>query len=319
MQSRVNENLTTPHCDNIVELTGKHAFHNCNLNGFSLYQANLSAFSKTDLRHLSETMFFAQLTHITRITLILLNSVNKMVNETDLEIEKKFFKPFLSTRGLHFVVTEVESLLQEVNFTIRIYGCKATSDPLTFDSCLKKFVPLNSEGKSFMSILSTREFLFHCGMSSVSIGKVAAEKRCFMTTSSVPLKWTDAGPKISEIIMLLQPSNIVVGRSGRDKSILISKDMGKSWLVVNYLALKELMSESSNIIHSNTMSQSPTENKNDTDITRMICDPKETSEWKLAFLRIAKTVTMVDMIISARAVLLLLNNAKMNHLFEKSG
>ncbi|CAH8582794.1 unnamed protein product [Heterobilharzia americana] len=164
-------------------------------------------------------MFFAQLTHITRITLILLNS---MVNETDLEIEKKFFKPFLSTRGLHFVVTEVESLLQEVNFTIRIYGCKATSDPLTFD----------------------------------------------------------AGPKISEIIMLLQPSNIVVGRSGRDKSILISKDMGKSWLVVNYLALKELMSESSNIIHSNTMSQSPTENKNDTDITRMICDPKETSEWK---------------------------------------
>lgn len=73
--------------------------------------------------------------------------------------------------------------------------------------------------------------------------------------------------------MLLKPSNVIVGRNSRNNSTLISENMGKSWIVTNQWKLKNMLSQSSEIIDSYETPWFNIQNKSCDDFTISLCNP----------------------------------------------
>nr|CAH8853128.1 unnamed protein product [Trichobilharzia regenti] len=201
-------------------------------------------------------------------------------NKTDIRIEDAKLGPLISTRGLRFIVTELDDTSKYFDFTVKVYGCTAPWDPFIFDVCTKTFVEKKPERNLMKSFLSTKELLIHCGLSPVIYRKETYTKRCFLTTSRMPFKWTDFGPRISEIALLLKPSNTIVGQSD-NISAFISEDMGFTWKVINQFLMKQMMSRSSEIIYSTNMTQYYARKTHGEDFINTMCEGNNNDDWKI--------------------------------------
>ncbi|CAH8572393.1 unnamed protein product [Schistosoma margrebowiei] len=300
-------NITTKKCDNVVKLTEKqNNNNNCPVNSLSklsIHDTVGGSQSNSLISHQPITILFNQLVYVSQISPISLDLNNKIkilnvstttdgilfkhivtMNESIKQpyMENIYFNPLLATRGLHFITIDAQDNTRNANFSVEVYGCNAIWEPLKFDPCSKKFVEKNNENKSLKTILTTKEFIFYCEVSPLKIRNITNEKHCFMITGSFPITLTDMGHGINEIIMLLKPSNVIVGRNSRNNSTLISENMGKSWIVTNQWKLKNILSQSSEIITSYETPWFNIQNKSCDDFTISLCNPGGDS-WKLCY------------------------------------
>ncbi|CAH8522757.1 unnamed protein product [Schistosoma turkestanicum] len=297
---------TTPHCDTIVKLTEKRNIDSCHAQSLSTLSVNNpigGSQSNSTILHQPITILFDQLVYINQIILISLNLNNKieMLNissttdgtsfkhiltvensMTKQETKDTYFNPLLTTRGLHFIAVQSEDNTLKANFTVRIYGCKAVCDHVKFDPCSNKFIEQSTENKLIKTILMTKELLIYCDASQLKIGNITDEKHCFMITGPVPTTVIDMGQKITDIIMLLKPSNIIAGKNSHNNSTLISENMGKSWIVINQWKLKEMLLQSSEIIHSYDTPWHDIQNKSNGDPTINLCNA-DSDLWKFCY------------------------------------
>ncbi|VDO69574.1 unnamed protein product [Schistosoma mattheei] len=290
-------NITRKKCGNVVKLTEKQNIHNCSVNSLStlsIHDTVGGSQSNSLISHQPITILFDHLVYVSQISPISLDSNNKIkilnVSTTTDGILFKhivtmkesikqpymdniYFNPLLATRGLHFITIDAQDNTRNANFSVEVYGCSAIWDPLKFDPCSKKFVEKNNENKPLKTMLMTKEFIFYCEVSPLKIRNITNEKHCFMITGSFPITLTDMGHVINEIIMLLKPSNVIVGRNSRNNSTLISENMGKSWIVTNQWKLKNMLSQSSEIINSYETPWFNIQNKSCDDFTISLCNP----------------------------------------------
>uniref|UniRef100_A0A094ZZV2 Uncharacterized protein n=1 Tax=Schistosoma haematobium TaxID=6185 RepID=A0A094ZZV2_SCHHA len=290
-------NITRKKCGNVVKLTEKQNIHNCSVNSLSTLSVHDTvggSQSNSLISHQPITILFDQLVYVSQISPISLESNNKIkilnVSTTTDGIlfkhivtmkesikqpymENIYFNPLLATRGLHFITIDAQDNTRNANFSVEVYGCSAIWDPLKFDPCSKKFVEKNNENKPLKTMLMTKEFIFYCEVSPLKIRNITNEKHCFMITGPFPITLTDMGHGINEIIMLLKPSNVIVGRNSRNNSTLISENMGKSWIVTNQWKLKNMLSQSSEIINSYETPWFNIQNKSCDDFTISLCNP----------------------------------------------
>ncbi|CAH8600831.1 unnamed protein product [Schistosoma rodhaini] len=289
-------NIATQKCDKVVKLTEKQNIPNCSVNSLStlsIHDIVRGSQPNSSISHQPITILFDQLVKVSQIRPISLDSnnkikilnistttdgilfkhiltMNKSIEQPDLE--NMYFDPPLNTRGLHFIAVDAEDNTQNANFSVAIYGCKAIWDPLNFDPCSKKFIEKDNENKFLKTILMTKEFIFYCEVSPLKIRNITNEKHCYIVTGSFPITVTDMGQEINEIIMLLKPSNIIVGRNSHNNSTLISENMGKSWIVTNEWKLKNMLSQSSEIINSYDTPWFNVQNKSSDDFTISLCN-----------------------------------------------
>ncbi|CAH8587100.1 unnamed protein product [Schistosoma rodhaini] len=289
-------NIATQKCDKVVKLTEKQNIPNCSVNSLStlsIHDIVRGSQPNSSISHQPITILFDQLVKVSQIRPISLDSnnkikilnistttdgilfkhiltMNKSIEQPDLE--NMYFDPPLNTRGLHFIAVDAEDNTQNANFSVAIYGCKAIWDPLNFDPCSKKFIEKDNENKFLKTILMTKEFIFYCEVSPLKIRNITNEKHCYIVTGSFPITVTDMGQEITEIIMLLKPSNIIVGRNSHNNSTLISENMGKSWIVTNEWKLKNMLSQSSEIINSYDTPWFNVQNKSSDDFTISLCN-----------------------------------------------
>ncbi|RTG89150.1 uncharacterized protein DC041_0001740 [Schistosoma bovis] len=290
-------NITRKKCGNVVKLTEKQNIHNCPVNSLSklsIHDTVGRSQSNSLISHQPITILFDHLVYVSQINPISLDSNNKikMLNVSSTTdgilfnhivtmkesikqpyMENIYFNSLLATRGLHFITIDAQDNTRNANFSVEVYGCSAIWDPLKFDPCSKKFVEKNNENKPLKTILMTKEFIFYCEVSPLKIRNITNEKHCFMITGSFPITLTDMGHEINEIIMLLKPSNVVVGRNSRNNSTLISENMGKSWIVTNQWKLKNMLSQSSEVINSYETPWFNIQNKSCDDVTISLCNP----------------------------------------------
>ncbi|TNN04933.1 hypothetical protein EWB00_010103 [Schistosoma japonicum] len=104
-----------------------------------------------------------------------------------------------------------------------------------------------------------------------------------MITGSVPTTITDMGWEITDITMLLKPSNIIVGRNSHNNSTLISENMGKSWIVINQWKLKQTLLQSSEITKSYDTPWFSVQNISSDEFTNMVCNSKTNDAWKCKY------------------------------------
>ncbi|CAI2730130.1 unnamed protein product [Schistosoma spindalis] len=299
-------NITRKKCSNVVKLTEKQNIHNCSVHSLStlnIHNTIVGLQSKSLTSHQPITILFDQLVYVSRVSPISLDSNNKIkilnvstttdgisfkhivtMKESIIKayMENIYFDPLLPTRGLHFIIIDAQDNTRNANFSVEIYGCKAIWDPLKFDPCSEKFVEKNNENKSLKTILMTKEFIFYCEVSLLKIRNITNEKHCFMITGSFPITLTYMGQGINEIIMLLKPSNVIVGRNSRNNSTLISENMGKSWIVMNQWKLKNMLSQSSEIINSYETPWFNVQNKSCDDLTISLCNSGG-DPWKFCY------------------------------------
>ncbi|KAK4470638.1 hypothetical protein MN116_006173 [Schistosoma mekongi] len=297
-------NGTTPRCDNVMKLAERSNADSCQVNSFITHDTVRRSQLDPHILNQSIIILFDKLVFVSRIVLSSLDSNNKIKklnistttngisfnniltmenSTTELEFENTHFAPLLGTRGLHLVAAEAENSKQKINFTAKVYGCKATADPLKFDPCSTKFIEGSNENKPLKTILTSNEILFFCDTSSVNIGSITNEKRCFMITGSAPTTVTDMGWKITDVIMFLKPSNIIVGRNSYNNSTLISEDMGKSWLVINQWKLKQILLQSTEVTNSYDTPWFSIQNISSEDFTNMLCNSEKNDAWKCKY------------------------------------
>ncbi|CAI2736994.1 unnamed protein product, partial [Dicrocoelium dendriticum] len=101
-------------------------------------------------------------------------------------------------------------------------------------------------------VLYTKSRIFVCGPATNLLPSVGQRKRCYSSEDNGFAEWHDLGPIVSQVLTYLPSAGLLFGIGSDEKSLLMSRDFGKTWEGINMFEYERHVAGSSDSINSTT-------------------------------------------------------------------
>ncbi|CAH8547652.1 unnamed protein product [Schistosoma mattheei] len=140
-------------------------------------------------------------------------------------------------------------------------------------------VPLPSRQSD--TFLSVCDRLFYCGRAFNMKGSFGLERRCFMISKLPDRIWIDMGPFVEQIIAYTNPLGILFGLGANGGGVMMSKDLGKTWISINSFMYQRTLNTSTEIITASVVPWISSTGSIDNTLSESFCKMPVAEQWNV--------------------------------------
>ncbi|KAH9583400.1 jumonji domain-containing protein 6 [Schistosoma haematobium] len=129
------------------------------------------------------------------------------------------------------------------------------------------------------TFLNVGDLLFYCARAFSIKGSLDLVRRCFKISKLPERIWFDVGPSVEQIIAYTNPLSILFGLGANGGGVMMSKDMGKTWISINPFMYQNTLNTSTEIITASVIPWISSTGSIDNTVSESFCKMRVANQW----------------------------------------
>ncbi|KAH9583398.1 jumonji domain-containing protein 6 [Schistosoma haematobium] len=129
------------------------------------------------------------------------------------------------------------------------------------------------------TFLNVGDLLFYCARAFSIKGSLDLVRRCFKIGKLPERIWFDVGPSVEQIIAYTNPLGILFGLGANGGGVMMSKDMGKTWISINPFMYQNTLNTSTEIITASVIPWISSTGSIDNTLSESFCKMRVANQW----------------------------------------
>ncbi|CAH8569768.1 unnamed protein product [Schistosoma bovis] len=129
------------------------------------------------------------------------------------------------------------------------------------------------------TFLNVGDLLFYCARAFSMKGSLDLVRRCFKIGKLPERIWFDVGPYVEQIIAYTNPLGILFGLGANGGGVMMSKDLGKTWISINSFMYQRTLNTSTEIITASVIPWISFTGSIDNTLSKSFCKMRVAKQW----------------------------------------
>ncbi|KAH9583397.1 jumonji domain-containing protein 6 [Schistosoma haematobium] len=129
------------------------------------------------------------------------------------------------------------------------------------------------------TFLNVGDLLFYCARAFSIKGSLDLVRRCFKIGKLPERIWFDVGPSVEQIIAYTNPLGILFGLGANGGGVMMSKDLGKTWISINPFMYQRTLNTSTEIITASVIPWISSTGSIDNTVSESFCKMRVANQW----------------------------------------
>ncbi|CAH8568309.1 unnamed protein product [Schistosoma guineensis] len=131
------------------------------------------------------------------------------------------------------------------------------------------------------TFLNVGDLLFYCARAFSIKGSLDLVRRCFKIGKLPERIWFDVGPYVEQIIAYTNPLGILFGLGANGGGVMMSKDLGKTWISINSFMYQRTLNKSTEIITASVIPWISSTGSIDNTVSESFCKMRVANQWNV--------------------------------------
>ncbi|CAH8547703.1 unnamed protein product [Schistosoma mattheei] len=131
------------------------------------------------------------------------------------------------------------------------------------------------------TFLNVGDILFYCARAFSMKGSLDLVRRCFKIGKLPERIWFDVGPYVEQIIAYTNPLGILFGLGANGGGVMMSKDLGKTWISINSFMYQRTLNTSTEIITASVIPWISSTGSIDNTLSESFCKMRVANQWNV--------------------------------------
>ncbi|CAI2730078.1 unnamed protein product [Schistosoma spindalis] len=131
------------------------------------------------------------------------------------------------------------------------------------------------------TFLNVGDLLFYCARAFSIKGSLDLVRRCFKISKLPERIWFDVGPFVEQIIAYTNPLGILFGLGANGGGVIMSKDLGKTWISINPFMYQRTLNTSTEIITASVIPWISLTGSIDNTLFESFCKMRVAEQWNV--------------------------------------
>ncbi|CAH8570443.1 unnamed protein product [Schistosoma curassoni] len=131
------------------------------------------------------------------------------------------------------------------------------------------------------TFLNVGDLLFYCARAFSMKGSLDLVRRCFKIGKLPERIWFDVGPSVEQIIAYTNPLGILFGLGANGGGVMMSKDLGKTWISINSFMYQRTLNTSTEIITASVIPWISSTGSIDNTLSESFCKMRVANQWNV--------------------------------------
>ncbi|CAH8558080.1 unnamed protein product [Schistosoma intercalatum] len=131
------------------------------------------------------------------------------------------------------------------------------------------------------TFLNVGDLLFYCARAFSIKGSLDLVRRCFKIGKLPERIWFDVGPSVEQVIAYTNPLGILFGLGANGGGVMMSKDLGKTWISINSFMYQRTLNTSTEIITASVIPWISSTGSIDNTLSESFCKMRVANQWNV--------------------------------------